>query len=178
MLTRPAITQPELNGFGWNLGLSEYIVWSRPRQILGAIRGEARAGDRAEFLFFFYHVNNARLYRFPVSQISRNLHTRRGSERWWIISENIWENLMVGGLFQKGQLLREHRQRLPTSGRDICEMIANLGKSRLVVRAYGMLAFHLSRWNQLKVILLACRLRTRNDIPGHRWWLFRLALQT
>jgi len=31
---------------------------------------------------FFCHVNNARLYRFPVSQISRNLHTRSGSERW------------------------------------------------------------------------------------------------
>jgi len=29
---------------------------------------------------------------------------------------------------QKGQLLRERRQRLPTSGRDICEMITNLGK--------------------------------------------------
>jgi len=30
-------------------------------------------------------------------------------------------------------------------------------------RAYGMLAFHLHNWNQLKVIRLASRLRTRND---------------
>jgi len=43
--------------------------------------------------------------------------------------------------------------------------------------AYGMLAFHLYRWSQLKVILLAYRLRTRNDIPGH-CRLLRLALQT
>jgi len=37
---------------GWNLGNSEYIVWSWPWQILGAIRAEARAGDLAEVLFF------------------------------------------------------------------------------------------------------------------------------
>ena len=47
-------------------------------QILGAIRGEARAGAPADF---FGQVNNARLYLFPVGQISRYLHTRRGSER-------------------------------------------------------------------------------------------------
>jgi len=36
-----------------------------------------------------------------------------------------------GSFFEKGQLLREHRQRVLTSGRDICE-ITNRGKSRLV----------------------------------------------
>ena len=30
----------------------------------------------------FCQVNNARLCRFPVSQFSRNLHTRRGSVLW------------------------------------------------------------------------------------------------
>jgi len=30
-------------------------------------------------------------------------------------------------------------------------------------RAYGMLAFHLYRWNQLKVIPLDSRVRTQND---------------
>jgi len=34
-------------------GYSEYIVWSWPWQILGAIRAEARAGERSEILFFF-----------------------------------------------------------------------------------------------------------------------------
>ena len=49
--TRSAITPPGLNGFGWNLGHSEYIVWSWPWQILGAIRAEATAGARAEIFF-------------------------------------------------------------------------------------------------------------------------------
>ena len=52
MFTRSTITSPEVNGFGWNLGNSEYVVWSWPWQILGAIRAEARAGDLAEVLFF------------------------------------------------------------------------------------------------------------------------------
>ena len=78
----------------------EYIVWSWPWQILGAIRAEARAGEWAKFLFFC-QVNNARLCRFPVSQISRNLHTRRGSMSPWILSENIYENLPERGLFSK-----------------------------------------------------------------------------
>jgi len=50
--TRSAITPPDVNGCGWNLEHSEHIVWSWPWQILGAIRAEARAGARAEFLFF------------------------------------------------------------------------------------------------------------------------------
>ena len=51
MFTRSAITPPEVNGFGWNLGNSEYIAWSWLWQILGAIRTEARAGARAEIYF-------------------------------------------------------------------------------------------------------------------------------
>jgi len=111
MFTHPAITPPEVYGFAWNLGHSEYIVRSRTWQILGAIHTEARAGDRAEFLFFC-PVNNARLCRFSVSQISQNLHTRRGSMSPWILSENIYENLPVRGLFPKRQLLGDHLQRL------------------------------------------------------------------
>jgi len=49
MFTRPAITPPEVNGFGWNLGYSEHVLWNWPWQILGAIRAEARAEERAEF---------------------------------------------------------------------------------------------------------------------------------
>jgi len=37
-----------------------------------------------------------------------------------------------GSFQQKGQLLRENRQQLPTSGHDICKMIINRGKSRLI----------------------------------------------
>ena len=79
MFTRPATTPSEVNGFGWNLEHSEYIVRSWPWQIMCAIPVKARAGQRAEILFFCL-VNNARLYRFPVSQNLRNLHTRRRNE--------------------------------------------------------------------------------------------------
>jgi len=75
-----------VHAFGYNSARSEWI-WMKfgelswPREILGVIRAEARAGDLVEVLFFC-QLNNARLCRFPVSQISRNLHTRRGSVRW------------------------------------------------------------------------------------------------
>ena len=55
MFARSAITPPEVNGFGWNLGNSESMVWRCPWQILGAIRAEAASGGRAEILFFFVH---------------------------------------------------------------------------------------------------------------------------
>ena len=41
---------------------------------------------RASWNFcFFGPVNNAQLYRFPVSQISRNSHTRCGSVSPWVL---------------------------------------------------------------------------------------------
>jgi len=52
-------------------------------------------------LCFFCPVNNARIYKFPVRQISRNSHTIRGSVSRWIFSENIFETLPVRGLFSK-----------------------------------------------------------------------------
>ena len=94
-----AITPPKVNRFGWNLGHLEYIVWCWPWQILGAIRAEARASERCDFFCFFCQVNNTRLYRFPVGQISRNLHTRRGSATWWILSERNFQNLPASGRF-------------------------------------------------------------------------------
>jgi len=106
MFTRLAITPPEVNGFGWNLGHSQYIGWSWPWQILGVIRTEPRAGERAEIVFFC-EVNNAWLYRYPISQFSQNLHTICGSMWPMILSENIFENLPVRGLFLKRPLFRK-----------------------------------------------------------------------
>jgi len=62
--------------------------------------------------------------------------------------------------------LGDRLQRLRSSGRDISEMIKKSPKVMTGWPAYGMLAFHLYSWNQLKVIPPAYRLRTRNDIPG------------
>jgi len=91
MFTRPAITPPEVNGFGWNLGYSQHVVWSW--------RWQKRERESEPKFCIFCHVNNARLYRFPVSHISRNLHANSRkdspSERWWILSENIFDNLPV-----------------------------------------------------------------------------------
>jgi len=71
----------------------------------------------------------------PISgrQISRKLHTRRGSASCWILLERNFQNLPCKGLFfPKAHVFWSHRERLPTSDRDMCEMITNLGKSLLV----------------------------------------------
>jgi len=130
MFTRPAITLQEVNRFGWNLEHSGYIVWRWPWQILGAIWAEARAGERAEAF---------------LSGKQRTILPTSGQPNFTKFIDNTWIWEVVnpfgkhfrkfarkGSFFQKGQLLRELCQRLPTLGRDICEMITNLGKSRLV----------------------------------------------
>ena len=100
MFTRSAITPPEVNGFGWNLRNSRVYCLELALTDFGRDPRRTESG-RACGNFVFCQVNNARLCRFPVSQISRNLHTRRGSETWWILSEQICENLPVRGLFSK-----------------------------------------------------------------------------
>jgi len=126
----------DVHAFGYNFaGLSERI-WMKFGELrvyclelaltdFGRDPRRSESGDLAEVLFFC-QVNNARLCRFPVSQISRNLHTRRDSVTWLILSESFFfENLPLRGLFPKN---RDHRQRFPTSSRDFSEMITNLGK--------------------------------------------------
>jgi len=55
-------------------------------------------------LNFFCQLNNARLYWFPLCQISLNWHTRRGSMSPWILRANL-ENLPVRVFFPKRQHL-------------------------------------------------------------------------
>jgi len=62
MFTRSAITPPEVSGFGWNLGSSEYIVRSWPWPILAANRAEARAGVLAEI-----YLSGKQLTTLPIS---------------------------------------------------------------------------------------------------------------
>ena len=89
-----------VHAFGYDSAESEPIWmksrtrWVRclgywPWQILGAIRAVARAGEPGEI---FCQVNNARLYRFRVGQISRNMNTTRRSVSRWILSEQNVEN--------------------------------------------------------------------------------------
>jgi len=98
MFTRPAITPPEVYGFGWNLGTLSILSGAGPDRFWARF---AQKRERESELKFFCEVNNARLCRFPVSQILRNLHTRRGSKRWQILSEKHFKNLPVRGLISK-----------------------------------------------------------------------------
>ena len=117
MFTRSAITPPEVNGFGWNLGNSEYVVRSCPWQILGAIRAEAAAGTRAEILFFC-PLNNALFHRLPVGQISRNLHKKmRFRVRMWGFGKHLWKFARKGSFSQNLHfcLIKVNYFRLPES---------------------------------------------------------------
>jgi len=98
VFTRSAITPPEVNRFGWNLGHSEYIVCRWSWQILGAIGTEARAK-----VLFFGQVSNARFHRLPVNQISLNLHTRRRSATWGgeSFQKKLWKFPHKGSFFSK-----------------------------------------------------------------------------
>ena len=87
VFTPSAITMPKVNRFGWNLEHSECIVcdWS-PADFERNLRRSDSGSARRSFVWFFCEVSNARFHRFPVGQISRNLHTTRQSVRRWIFS--------------------------------------------------------------------------------------------
>jgi len=153
--THSAITPLEVNGFGWNLGHSEYIVWSWPWQIVGAIRAQARASRN---FVVFCLVSNARFHGLLVGQISWNLHTRRGSLSQWILSENICENLPVRGLFFPKRSTFAWTSSTTSDFRP--RYMRNEYKLRKVMtgwHAYRMLVFHLE---STQIISLACRVRT------------------
>jgi len=143
---------------------SGHIFWGWLWWILGAMRAVARAGESGEVLFFC-QVNNERLYRFSVRQISRNLNTIRWSVSWWILSAQNFENFPVRGrFFQKMQKLKLF-QHLATSGRHNSAMITDRRKFSTKWSLYWMSSFHFYRRNQFKVIPLACALCTRNLSP-------------
>ena len=100
MFTRSAITPPEVNGFGWNLGNSEYIVWSWPWRILGAIHAEARAGDLAEVLFFLSGKQRTTLW---IS--GQPIFTKFTHKTWFCETVNPFGNIFwkfaLKGLFSK-----------------------------------------------------------------------------
>jgi len=155
-----------VNGFGWNLGYSESIVWSCPRQILGAIRAEARAGELVEILFFC-QVNNARLYRFRSAkfhEICTQYMVLRHGESFW---KTFCENLPVRGLFFPKTSNFAWSSSMTSDFRPW--FLRNDYKSWKVMtgwRAYGMLAFHPYCWlESTQSQSPGSRLRTRKDFP-------------
>ena len=75
--TRPAVTPPKVNRFGWNLERCEPNVKGWPWQTLGAIRAVATVWEEAEIVFFG-QVNNARFHRFPV--VTLRISTQSSAE--------------------------------------------------------------------------------------------------
>jgi len=95
--TSSRIALPKMHRFRWNLEHSENIFRDWPWHILSAIRAEQELDSEANFC----RVNNARHYRFPVGQISRNLNITRRSVSCWILSEKKFENYLVRGRLKK-----------------------------------------------------------------------------
>jgi len=155
MFTRSAITLPEVNGFGWNLGNSDYIVWSYPWQIFGAIRAEA--GARAEILFFC-PLNHARFHRLPVGQISQNLHKKTCfCVLLCRFGKHLWKFARKGSFFPKKTSIFAWSKSTISDFRP--RFLWNDYKSWKVMTGWtacGMLTFHWHHRNELKVIPLTC----------------------
>jgi len=101
--TRSAITPPEVNGFGWNLGNSEHVAWSWPWHMLGAIRAEARAGDLGK-LGKFCFLSGKQRTTLPIS--GQPIFTKFAYRTcfWEMVNPfgNIFfENLPLRGFFSK-----------------------------------------------------------------------------
>jgi len=101
------------------------ILFGSGRQILGALRAEARAGDLAEVLFFLSGKQRTTL---PIS--GQPNFTKFAHKTWFCDVVNpfgtfFWKFALKGSFPKK----RDHLQRFPTSSRDFSEMIINLGKS-------------------------------------------------
>jgi len=145
MFMRPAITVLEVYGFGWNLGHSKYIVCSWPWEILGVIRAEARVGERAEISNFTKFAHKTWIY------VAMNPFER-----------HFWKFTCKGSFSKKATCGRPCWTTSDISPR----YFRNDHKSPKVMTgwpAYGMLAFHLCRCSQLKVIPMACTARTQRS---------------
>ena len=97
---------------GLNLGQSEYIVCRWPCQILGAIRAEARARERADFLFFLSCEQRA------ISPTFRRPNFTKIAHKMWIrvamtpFGTEFWKSSRKGSFSKKAHF----RQRLAISG--------------------------------------------------------------
>jgi len=166
MFTRLAITRRKWTDFD--------EIWGTPSLFLelslvnfGRDPRRSGSGRASRSFVFFGPLNNARFHRLPVGQLSRNLHKKTCSRvLCGAFGKHLRKFAHKGSFFpKKPPFWLDQSQRFPTSGIDFSEMITNLGKSwQLGWTACGMLAFHWHRWNELKVIPLACSPRIRRTI--------------
>ena len=88
---------------------------------------------------------------FPKTQKNSNLFQRPATVGWSLTS-----------LFSTNKPISERWEHLVTLGHHNSAMIIDQPKFITKWSLYGMSSFHYHHWNQFKVILLACTLRTRN----------------
>ena len=93
--------------FGYNstgsepiwMKVGEFWVHCLPLALADFGHNPCRSESETARRNFFCQVSNTRFHRLPISQISQNLHTRRGSESWWILLEQHFENFPVNDRF-------------------------------------------------------------------------------
>ena len=158
MFTRSAIAPPEVNGFGWNLGR----VYCLELAMTDFGRGPRRSkSGRPCGSFFLSGKQRTTLPIFGQPNFTKFAHNT-----WFCDVVNpfgifFWKFALNGSFFQKtwsSSTISDFKPRF----------LGNDYKSWKIMtgwRAYEMLAFHPYRRNQLKVIPLASRLRTRKDCP-------------
>jgi len=99
--------------FGWNLGHSEYIVWSWLWQILGAIHAEARATERAEIFLSGKQRATSASGRPNFTKFAHKTWSREAVNPF---EKHFWKFALKGSFFQKGQRFGKNLQWLQTSG--------------------------------------------------------------
>jgi len=170
----------DVHAFGYNSAESERIwmkfgeLWDYCSELsltnFGRDPRRRGSGRASRNFVFFGPLNDARFHRLPIGQISGNLHKKTCFRVRMCRSGNICENLPVRGLFSpktsKGgwfsSTISDFRNRFLRN--DYISWKVMTGWT-----ACGMLTFHWRRWNELKVIPLACNPRTRKAIspPNH-----------
>ena len=164
MFTHSAITLPEVNGFGWNLGNSEYIVWSWPDRFWA----RSTQKQEQETLRTFCFLSGKQRTNLPIC--GQPIFTKFAHKTCFCEAVNPFGNIFwkfaLKGSFSKKTLIILNDFRLQAA---ISRKWLQIWEHDDSWRAYGMLAFHPYCWNQLKVIRLASRLRTRKDFPMRRF---------
>ena len=103
VFTRPAITPPKVNRFGWNLKSCQPNVGGWPWQTLGAIHAVASSHSLtgSQKMFVFCQVNNARFHRFPSDNFHEFCTQQHRSVSRCKLSEQNFENFIIRGRFSK-----------------------------------------------------------------------------
>jgi len=173
VFTCSGITPPKVDRFWWNLEHSECILGGRGVALVDFGR-DPRCNEswRARLNFFpvrlathnFTDFPWAKFHRFPVGQISRHLNTPRRSVSQWILAvgTEFGKFSRNGSLFSTKPQKCDFLQRLAASNRHNSAIFIDRRNFITKSSLYGKSSFHFYRWNQLKIIPLACILRTRN----------------